>query len=37
MGIAALETAFGTAGEETALEVYGVDSLISQEMLSKSL
>jgi preprotein translocase subunit SecF len=37
MVIAALETAFGTAGEETALEVYGVDSLISQEMLSKSL
>jgi preprotein translocase subunit SecF len=35
--IAALETAFGSAGEDTGLEVYGVDPLIGREMLSKSL
>jgi len=35
--IAALEKAFGSAGEDTGLEVYGVDPLIGREMLSKSL
>jgi len=35
--IAVLEKAFGPAGDDTGLEVYGVDPLISRELLSKSL
>lgn len=37
MVVAALEAAFGHAGEDTGLEVYGVDPLIGRELLFKAL